>query len=66
MRYLFSYFLAAALIGACLQSPALAGENKLAKGAQKIGQAVIWPVKKLGQGMKAAGTGVKNALSRKK
>ncbi len=34
---------------------AMADDNKVVAGAKKIGSAIVWPFKKLGQGLKAAG-----------
>ena len=30
-------------------------DNKVVTGAKKMGQAIVWPFKKVGQGMKAVG-----------
>lgn len=34
---------------------AMADDNKVVAGAKKVGSAIVWPFKKLGQGLKAVG-----------
>ena len=34
---------------------ALADDNKVVAGAKKVGSAVVWPFKRIGQGLKALG-----------
>lgn len=36
-------------------SPAWADDNKLVAGVKKVGSAIVWPFKKVGQGFKAVG-----------
>jgi hypothetical protein len=34
---------------------AVAADNKVKAGAKKVGVAIVWPFKKIGEGMKAVG-----------
>ncbi len=34
---------------------AVAADNKVVAGAKKVGTAIVWPFKKVGEGMKAVG-----------
>jgi hypothetical protein len=36
-------------------SPAWADDNKIVTGMKKVGSAIVWPFKKVGQGLKAVG-----------
>lgn len=41
-----------------------ADDNVVVKGAKKAGSAIVWPFKKLGQGLKAMGSGAKKMVGK--
>ena len=54
MKRVLSVLLVAGIFFACANS-ASAEDNKVKAGAKKVGSAIVWPFKKMGQGMKAMG-----------
>ena len=59
MKKLSTLFLVASIV--CLsQTPANAADNAIVTGTKKVGSAIVWPFKKIGQGLK----GLKNKVSK--
>ncbi len=50
------------VVSAC--NAASAADNKLQTGMKKVGTAVVWPFKKVGQGLKAMGNGMKKMVGK--
>ncbi|MBZ0295055.1 MAG: hypothetical protein K8L99_21000 [Anaerolineae bacterium] len=62
MRKIGTLLVAMTVAAVVAQSPALAEDAAI----KKVGGAIAWPFKKLGQGVKAAGNGAKKVFTRGK
>jgi len=62
MRNIGNILVALTILAVTAQSPAMAEDSAV----KKTGNAIAWPFKKLGQGVKAAGNGVKKVFTRGK
>jgi hypothetical protein len=49
------------VLSACTAAHA---DNKVQDGAKKVGSAIVWPFKKMGQGLKAMGNGMKHMVGK--
>lgn len=56
--------LSAAVVVLSASNSAFAADNKLQDGMKKVGSAVVWPFKKMGQGLKAMGNGMKKMVGK--
>ncbi|HEY9783841.1 MAG TPA: hypothetical protein V6D17_00475 [Candidatus Obscuribacterales bacterium] len=56
--------LAIAISMACASSAMAADDNKVVAAGKKVGSAIVWPFKKLGQGLKAMGNGAKKMVGK--
>jgi len=45
-------------------SPAPAADGKLQEGMKKVGAAIVWPFKKMGEGLVALGHGAKKLVGK--
>lgn len=63
MKRVLSVLLVAGIFFACANS-ASAEDNKVKAGAKKVGNAIVWPFKKMGQGMKAMGEKTKKMFKK--
>lgn len=55
MRSVALALAAVVVMSAASTSAAVAADNKVVAGAKKVGVAIVWPFKKIGEGMKAVG-----------
>ena len=51
--------LSAMILSASNGAMAAGSDNKVVAAGKKVGQAIVWPFKKMGEGMKAVGNKIK-------
>jgi putative cell wall-binding protein len=56
--------LSASIVLLSSANAAFAADNKMQEGAKKVGSAIVWPFKKMGQGLKAMGNGMKKMVGK--
>lgn len=54
----------AVMLAVASASAAQAEDSKIKAAGKKVGGAIVWPFKKLGQGMKAMGNGAKKLVGK--
>ncbi|MBP7862524.1 MAG: hypothetical protein KIT34_09600 [Cyanobacteria bacterium TGS_CYA1] len=64
MKRVLSVLLVAGLVSFACANSASAEDNKVKAGAKKVGNAIVWPFKKMGQGMKAMGEKTKKMFKK--
>ncbi len=60
----FVTLLSLAAVMTCTAQSGAYADNMLTTGAKKVGTAVVWPFKKLGQGLKWCGNGIKHMFGK--
>jgi len=63
MKTIMSLLSVAVVIASCCNS-ASAEDSKLKTGVKKVGTAIVWPFKKVGQGLVAMGHGAKKLVGK--